>query len=49
MADFRAVKNFARLSRNVPLFSSLEELHEKLAELLGNLFYTFIPLIDRIV
>lgn len=36
MTDFRTARNFARLSRDVPLFSSLEELHEKLTELLGN-------------
>lgn len=38
MADFRSTRNFARLSRDLPMFSSLEELHEKLSELLGNFF-----------
>lgn len=46
MADFRSTKNFAHMSRDVPLFSSLDELHEKLTELLGNFSINVRFLID---
>lgn len=35
-SELRAPKNFTTLIRDKPLFSSMEELHEKLTELLGN-------------
>ena len=37
----RTPKHFTHLMREEPLFSSLEELHEKLAELLGRVIFKF--------
>ncbi|KAI4501350.1 hypothetical protein M0802_003723, partial [Mischocyttarus mexicanus] len=36
-SEIRAPKNLSKLMRNKPLFSSMEELHEKLAELLADI------------
>lgn len=44
MSDIRSARNFAHLSRDVPMFSSLEEVHEKLSELLGNFFLLYCQL-----
>lgn len=40
MSDIRSARNFAHLSRAVPMFFSVEEVHEKLSKLLGNFFLT---------
>lgn len=37
-SEIRLSKTFTYLRRNTPLFSSLEELHDKLTELLGKYF-----------
>lgn len=38
LSEIHTTRTFMQLPRNTPLFSSLEELHEKLTELLGKSF-----------